>query len=95
MNINNNKNKIKLLMQESGVKHRVLALVKEKVAGGCPKEKVMFKKCKRDNKEDKKKKITKIKKDKNEDKQGNTMISYYVNATYLPALIISFALQES
>ena len=91
MNINNNMNKIKLLMQESGVKHRVLALVKEKVAGGCPKEKVMFKKCKRDNKEDKKKKITKIKKDK----QGNTMISYYVNATYLPALIISCALQES
>ena len=52
------------------MKHRVLALVKEKGAGGCPREKVMFKKCKRDTKEDKKTKITELKKDKNKDKQG-------------------------
>ena len=56
------------------MKYRVLPLVKEKGAGDCPKEKVMFKKCKRDNrpnKEDMKSKITELKKDKNTDKQGN------------------------
>ena len=55
------------------MKHRVLPLVKEKDAGGCPREKVMFKKCKRDNKhskDDKKSKIKEVKKDKNKDKQG-------------------------
>ena len=60
------------------MKHRVLPLVKEKGAGGCPREKVMFKKCKRDTKEDKKTKITEIKKDKNKEKQGNTTISHLV-----------------
>ena len=52
----------------------MLPLVKEKGAGGCPKEKAMFKKCKRDNKEDKKSKMTEVKKDKNTDKQGNTIL---------------------
>jgi hypothetical protein len=62
------------------VKHRVLPLVKEKGAGGCPKEKAMFKKCKRENKEDKKTKLTEVKKEKNMNKQGNTIISYYIKA---------------
>jgi hypothetical protein len=64
------------------VKHRVLPLVKEKGAGGCLKEKAMFKKCKRENKEDKKSKVTEVKKDKN--KQGNTILSYQVKSSYLP-----------
>ena len=58
------------------MKHRVFPLMKENGAGGCPNEKVMFKKCKRNNKEDKKSKITEVKKDKNTNKQGNTIISY-------------------
>jgi hypothetical protein len=60
------------------VKHRVLPLVNEKGAGGCPKEKAMFKKCKRENKdneENKKNEVTEVKKDKNTNKQGNTIIS--------------------
>ena len=40
--------------------------MKENGAGGCPNEKVMFKKCKRDNKEDKMSQITELKK-------GNTI----------------------
>jgi hypothetical protein len=60
------------------VKHRVLPLVKEKGAGGCPKEKVMSKKCKRDTKpntEDKKSKITELKKDKIEENKGKILES--------------------
>ena len=43
------------LPQDTGVRQHVLALVKEKVVGSCPREKVMSKKCKGEKKEQKKK----------------------------------------
>ena len=43
-------------IQENGVKNRSLKLVKENGVGGCPQEKNLFKKCKVDKKNKKKKK---------------------------------------
>ena len=64
-------------MQDGGVRQHVLSLLKEKGTGGCPKEKVMTKKCKgMNNKKDREKKqkfnkTTESKKDKINSKQGN------------------------
>ena len=59
----------KIYNQESGVRHRTLPLVEENGSGGCPKEKVMSKKCKGEKK-NKNKKKKKSKKEKHGDKQG-------------------------
>ena len=45
-----------MIFQENGVKNRSLKLVKEKGVAGCPQEKKLFKKCKVDKKNKKKKK---------------------------------------
>ena len=67
-------------MQESGVRHKVLSLVNEKGSAGCPKEKMISKKCKgegknNNNKQNKKGKKMTEKKQKENDKKGK-LISY-------------------
>ena len=57
------------------MRHKVLSLVKEKESGGCPKEKMMSKKCKgegknNNNKQRKKEKKMTEKKQKKNDKKG-------------------------
>ena len=62
------------------MRHKVLSLVNEKEPGGCPKEKMISKKCKgegknNNNKQRKKEKKMTEKKQKKKDKKGK-LISY-------------------